>query len=440
MWLSRRFPRLSRIALRTYYRFQTAGGEVPREGPVLLVANHPNSLLDPAAVCAVAGRPVRFLAKATLFDDPLVAWALRSCGAIPVYRRKDDPSQMHRNEEAFRAAHETLREGTAVGIFPEGTSHSEPALVPLKTGAARIALGAARLRSSPFPVVPVGLVLRQKERFRSRALAVVGEPVSWEDLADRGAEDEEAVRDLTARIEGALSRVTLNLERWEDAPVVECAEAVYAAEFSLPRDPAERVRRLNEVSRALTRLRRGDPERLAPLHRAVARYAELLEALELRPHQVGADPPPGVVLRWTLRQLVFFLLLAPLAAVGVIVFHLPYRLTGRLPGRARVEKDVQSTYKVLGGVVIYGLWILLLSAAAAWLWGRGAGLGALLGLPLLAFLTMGVRDRWAEARASARTWLLLRRKSSRRERLLERRRLLAGRLEALRRELESAGG
>lgn len=119
MWLLRQFPRLSRAALRTYYRFERAGGDVPEEGPVLLVPNHPNSLLDPAAVCAVAGRPVRFLAKAPLFSDPLVGRILRSCGAIPVHRRRDDPTLMDRNEEAFRAAHAALAGGDAVGIFPE---------------------------------------------------------------------------------------------------------------------------------------------------------------------------------------------------------------------------------------------------------------------------------------------------------------------------------
>ncbi len=143
MWLLPVFSRVSRLALRTFYRLEVAGGRVPPAGPVLLVANHPNSLLDPAMVVAVAGRPVRFLAKAPLFGDAQVGWLVRGAGAIPVYRASDDPSKMGANQDAFRAAHASLAEGDAVGIFPEGTSHSEPSLVPLKTGAARIALGAA---------------------------------------------------------------------------------------------------------------------------------------------------------------------------------------------------------------------------------------------------------------------------------------------------------
>ncbi len=438
MWLLRHFPAVSAIALRTYYRFERAGGRVPREGAVLLVANHPNSLLDPAAVCAVARRPVRFLAKAPLFSDPLVGWIMRGCGAIPVHRRQDDPSLMERNEDAFRAAHAALAAGDAVGIFPEGISHSEPSLVPLKTGAARIALGAAAMLGASFPIVPVGLVLRRKERFRSRALTVVGEPVAWADLRAAGPDDPEAVRALTERIEEGLRAVTVNLERWEDAPVVECAEAIYAAEHALPRVRAERVRRLGQVSEALTTLRRRQPGRVEPAYRAIARYATLLELAGLAPGRLDRDPSPAATIRWTLRQLLFFLLLAPVAAVGVLLFWVPYRVTGLLPVRAGADKDVQSTFKLLGGIVIYGVWIGFLAGAAGWLAGPWAGGGAAVALVTLALLTLVVRDRWKDARASARAWLLLRRKGDLRPRLLERRRLLAERLEELRQELGRA--
>ena len=78
------FPAVSRIGAFVYYRIRYAGEGVPRAGPVLLVANHPNSLLDPMVVVAAARRRVRFLAKAPLFDDPKTRWLVQSAGAIPV--------------------------------------------------------------------------------------------------------------------------------------------------------------------------------------------------------------------------------------------------------------------------------------------------------------------------------------------------------------------
>ena len=212
MWLLPLVPRLARTAAFVYYRVRYRGSDVPATGPALLVANHPNSLLDPMLVAAVAQRPVRFLAKAPLFRDAKVGWLIRASGSIPVYRRSDDPAQVQRNEEMFRAVHQALASGDAVAIFPEGISHSEPAMAPLRTGAARIAMGAAAMAGAAVPVIPVGLVFRRKEQFRSDALVIVGQPVMWDDLAHLGVDDADAVRALTERIAEALRLLTVNLD------------------------------------------------------------------------------------------------------------------------------------------------------------------------------------------------------------------------------------
>src|ERR687895_1167926 len=130
MWLAPFLSIVSSAALRVYYRLHRAGGIVPPNGPALLVANHPNSLLDPAMVALAARRPVRFLAKAPLFTDPLVGFLVRGAGSIPVYRKSDDPSQVSRNEEMFRAVYDALAQGSAVWKIPQGRSHSEPSPSP----------------------------------------------------------------------------------------------------------------------------------------------------------------------------------------------------------------------------------------------------------------------------------------------------------------------
>ncbi|MBV9110003.1 MAG: 1-acyl-sn-glycerol-3-phosphate acyltransferase, partial [Gemmatimonadetes bacterium] len=254
VWLLPFFSAFARNALKLFYRLTISGERVPGRGPVLLVANHPNSLLDPGMVVAVARRPVRFLAKAPLFDMPVIGMLSRGAGAIPVYRQQDTGGDTAQNADTFRAVWDALAEGSAVGIFPEGTSHSEPSLVPLKTGAARIAMGAAMRTGGAFPIVPVGLSFREKETFRSDAVAVVGDPVAWDDLAGTGPQDRDAVRELTRRIDEALHDVTVNLERWDDAPLVETAEAVYAAELPVEHAPDARVERLGEAAEALARV------------------------------------------------------------------------------------------------------------------------------------------------------------------------------------------
>ena len=438
MWLLPVLPRLASLATRTYYRLSRAGERVPRDGPVLLVANHPNSLLDPALVSVAAERPVRFLAKSPLFSDPLVGWLVRGAGSIPVYRRQDDATQVGRNEEMFAAVHAALARGAAVGIFPEGVSHSNPSLAPLKTGAARIALGAAAVRGGrSFPVVPVGLVFRDKGIFRSEALLVVGAPIEWDDLAARSASDAERVRLLTDRIDAALREVTINLERWEDAPLVEMGEAIWSAEFGAHPDELHRLGRTHEAAQLLARLRaerEGEGEsdaRRDALAREVRVHARALARLGLRPADLAGTPPTtSSAVRWTLRQLPF-VAAAALAALGAALYWIPYRATGWIADRAAPAVDIRSTWKLLAGALVHIVWTILLALAAAWAWGLAAGAAALVLLPALAFLALAVGERWARAREDARRFFVLRR-GPRLADLRARQRALAERLRALR--------
>ena len=140
----RRFiVRLFRFAIEVFYRrVEIAGLEhVPRDAPVIFAANHPNGLIDPLFVLCYAPREVSFLAKAPLFRYPVIGWFVKLFDSIPVYRKQD--SVAGSNEETFARAREILEHGGGVAIFPEGTTHSDARLRELKTGAARIALGAS---------------------------------------------------------------------------------------------------------------------------------------------------------------------------------------------------------------------------------------------------------------------------------------------------------
>ncbi len=431
MWLLPIFSPLSRFALRVFYRLGVTGGRVPRQGPVLLVANHPNSLLDPAAVVAVAGRPVRFMAKAPLFSHPPVGWLVRGAGAIPVHRKQDGPAASGANDDSFRAVQDALAEGAAVGIFPEGISHTSPALAPLKTGAARIALGAAARTGGAFPVVPVGLVFRDKESFRSEGMAVVGEPVAWDDLAARGEGDRGAVQELTARIGEALRQVTINLDRWEDAPLLETAEAIHAAENGADPDPAARLRRMREAGTALARLRQDERGPWRPLAREVAGHARALRILGMTPEQLKGGNRAALAAEWMARQLAFFALGVPVAALGSLLYFIPYRLTRPAAGLARATPDMRATVKLLTGSLLLVLWTAGLAALAGWRYGPAAGLAALVLLPAIGVVTLHVHDRWRHATGDARRFILRARRGATLNELRARQRDLAARLQVI---------
>lgn len=432
MWLLPAFSTIARLALRLFYRLRIVGAEVPRGGPVLLVANHPNSLLDPAAVVAAARRPVRFLAKAPLFTDRQVGWLVRGAGAIPVYRRADDPSQVERNRDSFEAVFEALRGGAAVGIFPEGISHSEPSLVPLKTGAARIALGGTD--GEAFPLVPLGLSLRDKRTFRSEALVVVGEPVEWSDLAARGPDDAPAVRELTARIDAALRGVTLNLQSWEDAPLVEVAQQIYLAESRAEPGPAGPLAGLQEVAEGLAALRARGDSGWSELAREVAEHEIRLRALHLRPAQLG-QPGPSAATRWVARSALLSLIVLPVLAAGTLAFYVPYRLVGEMERRGAHTPDVAATFKLLTGGAVYLGWIALIATVGGVLLGPWGAAAALAALPLLGLATIRAREWRRGAAGALRRYLARRRRAEHLRELEARQSAIADRLTALREEL-----
>jgi len=431
VWLLPTFSWLARLAARIYYRVRFTGPAIPA-GPVLLVANHPNSLLDPTLVVAAGNRPVRFLAKAPLFTDRKIGWLVKAAGAIPVYRRSDDPGLMSRNEDAFRAVFEVLRHGEVVGIFPEGTSHSDPAMAPLRTGAARIALGASALSGRSFPIVPIGLSFRAKETFRSDAFVVRGFPLAWGDLASRGPEDADAVRELTSRIEAALRDVTVNLNSWEDKPLVDCAVRIWETERAAPSRDAERLSRMKFTTKALADVRATGDEAGLALAEDVRRHGRRLERLGLRPSDLVADVGAGRGVSWAARRFLLFLPLGvAFAVLGAALFWVPYRLTGMIIDRFRLEQDVRSTWKLLIGIVLYALWLAAMVAVTGATFGIWAALLTMVGVPTIALAGLQVRERWASAWDDARRFFLLRARQSMIESLRERQHLLASRLDDL---------
>src|SRR5688572_27258135 len=161
-WLLNRAGDLARwtarklVAIYYYKIFITDRERIPSEGPILLVANHANSLLDAVIVGKTAARPVHFLAKAPLFSIPVFGPALQALGMLPAYRASDDPSQTGRNMATIDNSANCLAKGEAVGIFPEGKSHDLPRLEQVRSGAARIAIQALNQGTPHVYVVPLG--------------------------------------------------------------------------------------------------------------------------------------------------------------------------------------------------------------------------------------------------------------------------------------------
>jgi len=416
-------------ALGIFYRWTApAGGAIPTEGPLVIVGNHPNGLIDPVAVMRLTHRPVRFLAKAPIFKMPVLGALVRAMKCLPVYRKQDDPSQMGKNDETFKAAHAALKEGGAICIFPEGKSHSGPALEPLKTGAARIALGAESEAGFALGVrfVPVGFVYRHKGIFRSEVAVALGAPIPIADLKEAHAADPIAASHaLTERIDVGLRQVTVNLDSWEDLPLVEAAERLYRAERGAGSGTG-----LLPFAKGLAELRAKDSARLDSVRRRILAFDGTLRALRLPVDDLGQVRPIRAV-RFAALRLLLTLLGAVPALVGVVAYLVPYQFIRLLAALLAKEADMKATVKLLSGVVFMPLW----TAGLAWLcWhllgARGLALGLAL-VPACGLFALLFLEKERESLRDLRAFFALRARGTLRERLLARRKALVDELDAL---------
>ncbi len=356
---------------------------VPPAGPVLLCVNHPNNLIDSLLVGAVLRRKVHYLATAALFRNRLLAWFLRTCGVIPVYRKQDDPDKMDRNVETFSACLEALDEGRVIAIYPEGTTHAEARVQRIKTGAARIALlyearrEAGESRGAWLALVPVGLTFEARKSFRGRVLVAFGPPIPVLPHLEQHREDAvKAVDAVTRAIQWAMESQVVHADRIGQADLARAVEALYRddlvrqlqTERGLTPGEIDTLRLTRTIEDAIAHFRVREPERVEAIWQRIQGYRAMLAEYRVRDQAVQARLTRRPA-RQRLRTSGLALLGLPVFAYGSAVNALPYFVPRWLSRRlARKETDY-ATVRLLASVVAFPLFW----GAETWLAWRLAG-------------------------------------------------------------------
>ena len=151
---------------KTFYKYEVIGAEnIPDEGNIIIAANH-KSNLDPIFVSiAVKNREVATIAKKELFDNKLLGMVLNKIHAIPIDRENPGVS-------SIKTILKKIKEGYAIGIFPEGTRVKEEGFGEAKAGLALFAI------KGKADVIPVTIISNYK--LFSKVTIFIDKPISFE--------------------------------------------------------------------------------------------------------------------------------------------------------------------------------------------------------------------------------------------------------------------
>lgn len=354
------------------------------DGPIVAVSNHFGGLSDGVLLIDSLPRMPRVVARDAIWRVPVAGRLASAIGMIPVHRAADGVPTS--NDAMFQSAYAALRDGDLVLIFPEGVTQDVPHMAPLRTGAARILLGAAASGVPAIHILPIGLHYEDKAGFRSRALVNVGAPIdldAW--IAERaegvpdGADDRVAVHALTSRIDSALRTTAPDYPDWPTARAMETAADVLL--HDVDRAPAPAIRYGDRALLASRLYRTAEPARTR-LVEAGTVYRDDLSRLRTTDRAVeAAAGGPGRRSWGWLLDLALVVLLLPYALVGLLAALGPLLLTG-LASRAPVAAAVRAT--VVPGVALLtfvGEWL-----AFSWASMRDSGLDyGLAAVPLFWF-------------------------------------------------------
>ncbi len=408
---------------------------VPEAGPIVFVANHPNSIMDALVLGVVTTRKINYIAHAGLFRNPLIGRFLRSCGVIPVYRRQDDPDKMDRNLQTFSACYDVLDRGETIGIFPEGTSDMARRVHKLKTGAARITLETAARNNfdTDLQVIPVGLYFFSRSHFRSRVLANFGRPIDLVPFYELYRRDAvEAVRALTAEIQRRLERLTVNVRSDELDAFVRDVERIYADELRSrdgsvrqPDAATEQFVISQKIAECAQFYQDHAPERLEKMMDWVRGYNRKLKRLHLRDAMLREKVTTGELWRQSLKVVGIGILGFPLAAYGTANNYIPYRIAESLGRRFLYERTKILSALLIGGGLAFLSFYAVQTVVVGLFLGPLPAFLYLLSLPTSGFFALAMTRRMRQYQDKVSfSFFLFTNKHLIRKMRLERRRLI----------------
>lgn len=360
--LSRReriLKNLATLVVRLVYRsveIRQRSGETS-VGPQLTVSNHFGGFADALVQAYALDRVPRFIARDVIWRYPIARQVMRFARAIPTHKPEDKGAAG--NDQMFGSTYEALGEGDLIMIFPEGITVDDPSIARVKTGAARIALGARANGVEGIQIIPSGIHYDDKAALRSKVWVNVGEPLDLdteiEKYAPSGtaqdASNHEAVRALTSDIEERLRRSAPDYLDWEEERTLSDAAAI--ALRSVPGAAPEVD--YGDESDLANLLAQRSQEAKDTIAAALDRYTADLEAAGLTDRQMAAWSYSRRSFLWRITwNVIVGVLLLPFALAGLVINVIPFVLLW-LIGRVKLAPAVAATVKPGAAILFFSI-------------------------------------------------------------------------------------
>lgn len=385
-----------------YFREIEVLGEAPPKGTRgrVFVSNHVNGIVDPILVLTAAPCDISPVAKSTLWKVPGLRTLLEAVDAVQIVRRVDDPTkQGGSNDAVFDRIASWLTGGGNILIFPEGTSHNEPHLQELKTGAARMLLRASEAAeaegaaAASLTFQSIALEFDARESFRSRVLLIYG-PVRG--VADFPARGDAFITAVTEKIREDLSELLVEGATWDERRLIARVAEMLAHDAG---DPT--LAGWNAIGRQVEAARHmlsADPQTVEAIRAAVDAYHRKLDDLGLEDADIAGPRPRAAV---SLLRKLYLLSTLPFAAAGYVLYSIPYGVVMGIAARVK-SGDEMSTIKLGAGLVLYPMWCILIVLTSLLVAPRPWGF-VLAALALVSpFAAVSWRDATPEVRRSLR--------------------------------------
>jgi len=346
------------IGIRIFYKdIRLIGKErLPEKGPLIIIANHPNTLMDAWVVGFVCKQPIYFMAKGSFFNSKLRLWVLRKLNMIPINRAGEGKAKGVDNNQSFEECYELLEKGKTLVIFPEGSSYKERILRKLKTGTARIAMEAERRNNGDLgvKVVPLGLNYSRPERFRSSILVSIGEPIEMKPYLENYKADFIATsREITDLFRQRLENVLVTTQdKQQDYLLDEVRDLLSSKYITNEKDEFELLKRIRD---GLYGVSIDDPKSLEKVRQLVQEIKWKSEKLAVKTDFLDRRFRSLMFFRQLLMSMFGLLILAPVFAYGAFHNYLQYKITDVIIPQITKEVEYYAPLAVLIGFVLYPL-------------------------------------------------------------------------------------